>query len=161
MSRYSFIAYLAILTLLTSFAYRHFRGEWISFRHGEQFLQTGDIRNAVESFAEAWKRGMRSDGLIVAYHDTLLLSGQATAAVEIFRCAFSDSFRRNVIEVLIEREAEQGSQNVLAALAGEWTMRHPSDRQARITAARVYGRLGRFNEAEQEYRLALGETKHE
>ena len=158
MSRLAFLTFLLLVALVTTLAYHQFRAEWVLFREGETLYKQGDVTGCQKAFTQALHRGLRAEPFLYQYHDALLRTGQATAAVDLIRTAFQSDFSPPLIETLVGQSLSAVPAETLASLAREWVALHPHNRGSRLTAARLYTKLGRFADAEREYRTILGET---
>lgn len=159
MLRFRLALFAIALILGTTLLYHALKPEWVKFREGEHAFATGEFQAAAQAYSKAWRQGLRIPSLVENYHQTLIRTGQASSAAEVFRASYQETFSLPVTETLLEQTLAIGASGTALELAHDWTTRHPHHREARLTAARLYGRLGLYDQAEREYRIVLGETK--
>jgi len=159
MFRFRLALFILALAVGTTLLYHALKPEWVKFREGEHAFAAGEFQAAARAYGEAWSKGLRIPALVGNYHQSLIRTGQASSAADVFRASYQERFFLPVAEVLLEQTLAIGASGTALELARDWTARHPHHREARLTAARLYGRLGLYEQAEREYRIALGETK--
>jgi tetratricopeptide (TPR) repeat protein len=156
-SRPIFFLFLVGLAMITSLAYQFFKQDWVLFRQGEQLFQNRRFQEARPVFEAAWNKGLRCPPLVLEFHETLLAEGIASQALELTRQLIREGGELGVLVPVTDLYFSYARQELVAVYAMDLARLYPRNRIARFTAARLFSRLGQFDEAARQYRQGLGE----
>lgn len=153
-----FAIVLVLLCACTTATYRYLNEDLVLYRAGERFYEKAEYTKAAASFKSALQKGFANEGILPRLGRALLESGDLPEASLVYKELFE--LHRNVEEALMiaGMSVEQESFDVAIELYGIILEYDPRYRPALMGLARVFVRVGRFEEAIDLYREVLRET---
>ena len=158
MRTFKIILFLAGIAFLTSVSYRLIYPEWIAFAHAEKLYKKKKYDEAIYSYIYAIDLGIKSTAIVNHLNDSLNRSEDPKKIADMLDFFMSKASGNNkAMETLADFFVRIEEYNKAKRIYKHILYLFPEHIIDRLKLAKILNRIGQYDEAIEEYKLALGE----